>query len=286
MMIEKKNIAIVGANSILGQAIYDRLFKNYNVYQVYHLNLDNITNKENLIQIDEFLKIKNSYDIIYFISSVISFEEDSITLQRIFQTNVHLLKIISDSFKNSKLIHASSVAVYQTSTDIINEISPILPKSNYANSKLWAEHIVNKHLGGGVNIRISSLIGVQMKNNTFLPIIMNEAIKNKQVTIYGNGCRKQNYISAKEASEYFYKAISFTGDSPLLAVGNQSYSNLEVAKMIVEVIPNVSIVFLGEDISNSFFYNNQSTKCALSISQEYSFKESIISILQWMQKQY
>lgn len=286
MIIEKKNIAIVGANSILGQAIYDRLFVNFNVFQVYHYNSFRIKNKKNLLKIDDFLKTKLSFDVIYYISSVVNFEEDDFTIQRVFQTNVYLLKIISATFTNSKLIHSSSVAVYDISTKIINEVSQILPKSSYAISKLWAEQIVNNHKGQGLNIRLSSLFGIEMNTDSFLPRIFKDAIENKQITIYGNGSRKQNYISAEQASEYFFKAMGYSGVSPLLAVGNQSYSNLEVAKMVEQIIPDIKIVFQGEDTSTSFIYDNQFTKNSLDISQEFSFNESINSFLEWMQKQY
>lgn len=280
-----KNIAIIGANSILGQAIYERLAAECNVYQVYHVTVNNIKDKNNLIQIDDFLKSDITFDIIYFISAVISFEESNETIEKLFNTNVHLVKTISDIFGNSKLIYASSVAVFQEGKQTLTENSPILPKSSYAISKLWAEKIVSTHKGGGVNIRISSLFGVGMKCNSFLPKIIQSAINDKQITIFGTGSRQQNYISAKEAADYFYYAQHYSGALPLLAVGTQSFSNLEIANLISEMLPEVKIVMKGEDVSNSFSYDNTITKQKINNKQGYSFNELIKEVVEWMQKQ-
>ncbi|WP_293870286.1 NAD(P)-dependent oxidoreductase [Flavobacterium sp.] len=285
-MSNNKNIAIVGANSILGQAIYERLIKDYAVFQVYHLNIDAIKNKINLIQIDDFLKTDIDFKIIYYISAAISFKEDITTINSLFHTNIKLLKTVSNTFTNSKIIYASSVAVFEINAAIVTEISPVLPYSSYAFSKLWAEQIVANHVGGGVTIRLSSLYGIGMKNNSFLPKIIYDAISNKQITIFGDGSRKQNYISADEASEYFYKAIHYPDKIKLLAVNSQSYSNLEVAQMIVKSIQDVKIIFLAQDTSTSFNYNNNFTKNILKINQDYSFNESIQEVIQWIQKLY
>lgn len=279
-----KNIAIIGANSILGQAIYQRFAVECNVYQVYHVAVDNIKDKKNLIQIDDFLKTNIAFDVIYFIGAVISFEENNETIKKLFNTNVHLVKTISETFVTSKLINASSVAVFQEGNHTISENSPILPKSSYAISKLWAEQIVSNHKGGGVNIRISSLFGVGMKSNSFLPKIMQSAIDDKQIKIFGTGGRQQNYISAKEAADYFYDAQQFSGEMPLLAIGNQSYSNLEMANLISEMVTDVKIVLEGEDGSYSFRYDNTITKQKLNSKQEYSFYELIKEVFEWMQK--
>jgi nucleoside-diphosphate-sugar epimerase len=279
-----KNIAIIGANSILGQAIYERLAGECNVFQVYHVTVDNIKDKNNLIQIDDFLKSKIAFDVIYFISAVVSFEENNETFKKLFNTNVQLVKTISETFVTSKLINASSVAVFQEGNHTISENSSILPKSSYAISKLWAEQIVSNHKGGGINIRISSLFGVGMKCNSFLPKIIQSAINDKQITIFGTGNRQQNYISAKEAADYFYDAQQYSGVMPLLAIGTRSYSNLEMANLIKEMVSDVIIVWEGEDDSSSFIYDNTITKQKLNSKQEYSFYELIKEVFEWMQK--
>jgi nucleoside-diphosphate-sugar epimerase len=281
-----KNIAIIGANSILGQAIYERLVDDHTVYQVYNANVTNIKSHKNLIQIEDFLKSNLSFDVIYFISAVITFEESSTKINQLFFTNVNLLKTISETFATSKIINASSVAVFQESNHTLIETSPLLPKSSYALSKLWAEHLVATHQGGGVNIRISSLYGVGMKKNTFLPKMMQSAIQNKKIIIFGDGSRKQNYISAKEAADYFCDAMHYAGSMPLLAVGKQSYSNLEMANMLVEMQSEVKIELEGQDNSSSFTYDNTLTKQELRSNQDYSFYELIKEVLEWMQKQY
>lgn len=285
-MTIKPNIAIVGANSILSQSLIERLRLDYKIHQVVHLSEDKIKNKKNIIKIDDFLQSDIQFDVIYFISSVINFEESIEAIQEIFNTNVMLLLKISNKFQSAKIIHTSSISVFQSQNSVINELSQLAPKSSYALSKLWAEQVVENHPGGGVNLRLSSLYGEQMNLNTFLPIIIKQGILDKKITVFGDGSRKQNYISVDEASEYLYKAIGFSNKIPLLAVANESFSNYEVSQVIQNIMTDISIDFVGHDESNSYVFNNKITKEKLQINSNYSFSEKIGELIKWMQKQY
>ena len=280
-----KKIAIIGANSILAQSIFDKLESDNEIVQVYNKRKDKIRNQENLIHILEFLRSKSNFDIIYFLSSVIDYSENPSSILKTFETNVELLARISEKFPNSKIIHSSSVSIYKNQGKIIFENSEIEPKSSYSTSKLWAEKIVTNHKGIGINIRLSSLFGKQMNTNTFLPKIIKNAIESKEIIIFGDGSRKQNYINADQAAIYFCNAIDLNSTETILAVNNNSYSNLDVAEIIQQSIDNVIIKHVGEDDSPDFIYNNKKTNQELNIEQDYSFRDSILELIQWMKKQ-
>ncbi len=280
-----KKIAIIGANSILSQSIFDKLESDNEIAQVYNNRKEKIRNQENLIHISEFLALKSNFDVIYFLSSVINYSENPSSILKTFETNVELLARISEKFPKSKIIHSSSVSIYKNHGKTIFENSEIEPKSSYSISKLWAEKIVTNHKGIGINIRLSSLFGKQMNTNTFLPKIIQNAIESKEIIIFGDGSRKQNYINADEAAIYFCNAMHMNATETILAVNNNSYSNLEVAQIIQQSLDNVIIKHSGEDNSPSFIYNNQKTKQELDIKQEYSFSDSLSELIQWMQKQ-
>lgn len=279
MVANKKQIAIIGANSILAQSLYKRMYKEYDVAQVYHIRKDKIADKENLIYIGDFLQSGNPADVIFFLSAIISFEESKQNVQKLFDTNIKLLLDISERFPSAKIIHASSVSVYKYTGEEMTENSPVDPVSSYSLSKLWAENIVKNHKGGGVNIRLSSLYGVQMNQDSFLPKIIHNAVENKEIILFGDGSRKQNYISADEASEYFYKAMNHAGKITLLAVAERSFSNIEVAQIIQEKVDGVVIKFSGEDEPKSFIYNNAFTKEKLAITTKYSFSDSLNDLI-------
>lgn len=284
-MEAKPSIAIIGINSILAQSIYNQLSGDYEIVQVYHINKDKVKSDKNLVNTADFLKMNRSFKAIYFISAAINYQENSSSVQQVFDTNVKFLLEVSERFPEAKLVHSSTVSIYEELGQTITEMSPIDPKNSYAMSKLWAEQIVSRHPGGGVNVRMSSLFGVQMNQTTFLPKVIQSGIQNKEINIFGDGSRKQNYISADEAGEYFCNAMNYTGKLPLLAVAGRSFSNVEVARIIKENIDGVIINFKGEDNSKSFVYDNTVTRAALQMTKKNSFSDSLIQLISWIKKQ-
>lgn len=281
-----KNIAIIGANSFLSQSLLKLFPENFNVTQVYNDN-DNLIDKSfDYLKIDSFLEDNLEFDIIYFIASYINFSEKLFDIEKIFYSNVLLLKKISDLYPKAKIIHTSSVSVYNLSDQPISELSKLNPESSYGLSKLWAELIVNNHSGGGVNVRISSLFGENMNCNTFLPLIMKDSILENKISLYGDGSRLQNYIYVDDVAHILYCALDYNEDMPLLAVNNKSYSNLEVANIIKSNEPNLEINFKLSDESYSSKYDNNNTMRYLNLTFANSFHKQIIKTFEWMKKQY
>jgi nucleoside-diphosphate-sugar epimerase len=281
-----KNIAIIGANSFLSQSLLKKFPDNYNIIQVYNNNDNRIDKSYNYLTINAFLEEIIDIDIIYYIASYINFSEKNIDIEKSFFSNVLLLKKISDLYPKAKIIHTSSVSVYATTDQPISELSKLNPENSYGLSKLWAELIVNNHSGGGVNVRISSLFGENMNCNTFLPLIMKDAIMYNKIFLLGDGSRLQNYIYVEDVARILYCALNYNEDMPLLAVNNKSYSNLEVANIIKSIEPNLEINFKGSDDSYSSKYDNNNTMRYLNLTFRNSFHKQIIKTFEWMKKQY
>jgi nucleoside-diphosphate-sugar epimerase len=280
-----KNIAIIGANSFLSQSLLKLFPENFNVTQVYNDN-DNLIDKSfDYLKIDAFLAEKSEIDVIYFIASYINFSEKLFDIEKIFYSNVLLLKKISDLYPKAKIIHTSSVSVYNLSDQPISELSKLNPESSYGLSKLWAELIVNNHSGGGVNVRISSLFGENMNCNTFLPLIMKDAIMYNKIFLLGDGSRLQNYIYVEDVARVLYSALDYKEESPLLAVNKRSYSNLEIANIINSISPQVEINYKDKDNSCSVKYDNNETMKYLNLTFANNFNEQIVNTFSWMKKQ-
>lgn len=279
------NIAIIGANSFLAQSIFHKLKDQHRVFQVYHQNTFRIKfPNEDTLNIQDFLKLKPKIDVIFYVSSVIDFEENHSSLFNLFSTNTNLLKVISEKFASAKIINASSVSVHEITNEIINETSNICPRTSYAITKWWGEQIVNRHIGGGVNIRISSLFGTGMNQNTFLPKVIKDGVVKGKIKLFGDGSRKQNYIHVDECSEYFVTAIEKNISTPLLAVNRYSYSNKEIAKKISNQLGDVEIYYVGEDHSPGYIYNNSITRNTLGINLTVDFDKQLYDTISWMRK--
>jgi nucleoside-diphosphate-sugar epimerase len=226
-------------------------------------------------------------DVVFIISAFIpekinSFNDNN----ELFKVNVEFIKKIADHFKDSKLIYASSVSVYNNLPGLtINEDSEIGPLTPYAISKLWGEVIIKQAANYSI-FRISSLMGRGVKEKTFLPIIINEALKSNTITLYGNGERKQNYINYTDVSKLFMNASEIIGNSTYLAVSPLSVSNKEVAEVIENILPNVSIQLNGVDGSLSFNYDAKKTYTELNYTPSITVKDSIHEIIKWKKEQF
>ena len=238
------------------------------------------------LKIDNFLEDKLDVDVIYFIASYINFSEKLFDIEKSFNSNILLLKKVSDLYPTAKIIHSSSVSVYEILDIPITEFSQLNPKNSYGLSKLWAERIVMNHVGGGVNVRISSLFGENMNCNTFLPLIMRDSILENNISLYGDGSRLQNYIYVDDVARILYCALDYNEDMPLLAVNNKSYSNLEVANIIKSTKPNLEINFKGSDNSYNSKYDNNNTMSYLNLTFTNSFHKQVIRTFEWLKKQY
>ena len=124
-----------------------------------------------------------------------------------------------------------------------------------------------------------------MKTQTFISNCIIQAITTKEIIIFGDGSRMQNYISASEAANYFYLAMQSSEDN-LLAVGENSYTNHEIALLIQSYIPGTQVTFRGVDNSQSFRYDNSFSKEKLNYKAHFDFKEELYKTIQWIQKQY
>lgn len=280
-----KNIAIIGANSFLSQSLIKLFPEDFNITQVYNDN-DNLIDKSfDYLKIDAFLAEKLEIDVIYFIASYINFSEKLVDIEKIFYSNVMLLKKVSVLYPKAKIIHTSSVSVYAISAQPISELSKLNPKNSYGLSKLWAELIINNHNGGGVNVRISSIFGENMTCNTFLPLIMQDAIKYNKIFLLGDGARLQNYIYVGDVARVLYSALEYKQEFPLLAVNKRSYSNLQIANIIKSISPMLEIKHKGKDNSCSFKYDNNETMKYLNLTFANNFNEQITNTFSWMKKQ-
>src|SRR3546814_337470 len=135
-------------------------------------------------------------------------------------------------------------------------------------------------------VRFSSIYGVGMTNHTFIPKIINAAITRNKITIFGDGSRCQNYIHVEDAANMLIALGSSPKNGLFLGTGEQSYSNLEIAR-IVQEFTNCKIEFTGVDNTSSFSYNNGRIKHILGEFYKFQgIKEGLEKIVKWRIEQY
>lgn len=278
---------ITGVYGFLGSNLAVKLAEKHHVIGLYNVNTkpledSNITVFNNLDHIDIIP------DVIVLCHAAVSsgnYEEKSDVL---FNANVSFTETVINKFPNSKLIYISSVSVFANDGNVITEKSVDKPQTSYAQSKLAGEKLVMKNPRNYV-IRLSSLYGKGMKENTLIPNYCSQALqtKTKTITVWGNGGRYQNYIYIEDAISLIEKVIGCKSliDFPLLGVADREYTNAEVAA-IVAGFTDAKVEYTGEDNAASSHYNNELTRKEVGWSDATQLADGLKEYIEWKEKPY
>lgn len=200
--------------------------------------------------------------------------------------NIDATQQIVNQFPEAKHLYISSVSIYGNNPDRITEQTIPNPQTDYAKSKFEAEQIIQKQKKSAI-IRLSSLYGNGMKENTLIPNYVNQALQNKPIEVWGTGERRQNYFHVNDAARLIVAIIEKdTWQSPVfLGVSDNEYANIEIAQLIASATGS-PIVHRNDDASISVRYNNAFTQNTLNWHPETQIETGIKAYIQWKEKQY
>lgn len=209
-------ILVTGSSGFIGNNLTNYLRKHG--YTVHGLSRSK-TSKKNTFNIDlsnqhklHSLLQKNQYDIIVHLAAEV-YNSDPLAL---FEANCkNTLNLLSACKANSinKVVFASTHLVYGNSQYLpIDEEHPLNPISNYAISKLIAEHMCRMfNLSYGIEIvilRISSVVGFGQQETFVIPTILNQVINKGKIVLhkYENGFQIMDLIRIDDVCKAFHQA--------------------------------------------------------------------------------
>ncbi|MCO5269146.1 MAG: dTDP-glucose 4,6-dehydratase [Brumimicrobium sp.] len=222
----KRNILLTGGAGFIGSHVVRRFVKNYPDYHI--VNFDKLTyagNLENLRDIESsgnysFVKgdICNAEDLKttfnkYHITDVIHLAAESHVDRSIsgpmdfVVTNVvgtvNLMNVCREFWKdldNHIFYHISTDEVYGSLGErgLFTETTAYDPRSPYSSSKASSDHFVRAyHHTYGLNIRISNCsnnYGSHQFPEKLIPLMINNAVKGKDLPIYGDGLNIRDWL--------------------------------------------------------------------------------------------
>ena len=197
---------------------------------------------------------KQKIDFIYSLASPaspIDFFKIPLEIMRVnSEGTLKLLELAKE--KKARFLEASTSEVYgdplihpQVETYVGN-VSCTGPRSCYDESKRFAEamtmvfkryHNVDTRI-----IRIFNTYGPGMRPNDgrVIPNFINQAMENKDITVYGDGLQTRSFCFVTDLVEAIHH-VMFLGDSTPYNCGNpDEYSILECAKEIIKVLGSKS----------------------------------------------
>lgn len=277
-------ILITGIYGFLGSRLAERLAEKYRVIGMYNENTKPL--ERIIIAYKDMEQIDIVPDVIVMCHAAISSGNHEEKTDMLFKANAAYTEKVINKFPSSKLIYISSVSVFEHDGNIITENTADAPQTPYAQSKLAGENLVMKNTNNYV-VRLSSIYGKGMKENTLIPNYCNQALQHKSISIWGNGGRYQNYIYIEDAISLIERMIECNEriDFPLLGVDSKEYPNSEVATIIAD-LTGAEITYSGEDNSLSVHYNNELTQKILNWSTATSLADGLKEYIEWKEKQY
>jgi nucleoside-diphosphate-sugar epimerase len=159
----------------------------------------------------------------------------------------------SRNWKNLKqVIYSSSVAVYAKTASLLKENYLKEPLDIYGLSKLAGELMLGCMESQEIRVaflRYSSLYGYGQFQGTVLPIMINCALKNNKIIVYGEGTRVQDFLHYSDAAMANILAFKNMAEGAFNIGSGKFVTMLELAKTISKVFTNgkAKIVHIPKD---------------------------------------
>ena len=168
---------------------------------------------------------------------------------KFFSTNIegtiNLLEQLRLSKLNSRFIHISTDEVYGSlalEDSPFNENSPYRPNSPYAASKASADHIVLSYANTyGIDALVtncSNNFGPRQNQEKLIPLIINSAISNLTIPVYGQGINVRDWIYVKDHCDILLKIIQLkTNVKKKYLIGSENeIKNIEIINQILNIL--------------------------------------------------
>jgi nucleoside-diphosphate-sugar epimerase len=183
---------------------------------------------------------------IFFLNSSLKVSNDFDNIQLNSLPELKMLSSIFQNLKFNRLIYfSSSGAIYGSSNDLLTELSPRLPVSNYGKSKLLIEDYITKY-SSEINfksliLRISNPYGVyseELFNYGLIPKIFNSCFKGNELFVFTDINYRKDYICVELLNQLFLRIFFMTETSGIYNIG--SGVSFSIAKLIslIEYITN------------------------------------------------
>lgn len=218
-----------------------------------------------------------------------SFVDNSITdVMPFLHTNIIGTQcLINECLKyKTKFIHCSTDEVYGQQLERYNrpwtEASPLEPRNPYAASKGAAELIVRSaNATHGLSYQMTrscNVFGPRQKKENLVPMIINNLIDKKPITIHGDGQNFRQYIYVQDEVNTILKIMEKGELNTEYNIGdNNIFTNLEMVNYIAEemkIKPNIQ--FITDRKAHDKGYKVDFTKLnQLGLRHMYKFNEGI-----------
>lgn len=218
IFIFNMNILITGGSGFIGSHIAEELSKKHDVVVFDNLSTGHKSNlkglkvkfvKGDITNYSSVLKAMKGIDAVFHLAAQVSVPESIKKPRLAYKINVvGLENVLKAALKNkvSKVVYTSSCAVYGDNPKLpLNEAAKKYPMSPYAKTKLIGEVLCAKYEKKGLKtatLRYFNVFGERQDPESqyaaAIPIFMKKALKNQEITIFGDGKQTRDFVYVKD----------------------------------------------------------------------------------------
>ncbi len=212
---------------------------------------------------------------------------------------VHSLLEVLIKNKKIKLIHISTDEVYGSihGNSRATEEEPYRPKNPYAATKASADHLIRSYINTyklkAIITNCSNNYGPRQNPEKFIPKMIFNIFKKKNLPIYGKGNNSREWIYVLDHCEALYKVYKKGKAGVTYNIGsNKNLSNKELAKKILAICSKIKIYvkksklsFVKDRPGHDLRYalNSTKIKAQLKWSSKSDINQGLLKTIEWYQ---
>ena len=192
---------------------------------------------------------------------------------------------------NFRLLHVSTDEVYGSiNNGTFSENSRFSPSSPYSASKASAEMFINAYLHTYeldiVGVRCSNNYGPYQNSEKLIPTLIQKALRNEKLPIYGTGANIREWIHVADSSRAIIEVLLKGSTGNFYNVSSGEFKeNLEVAKLVLDYfsMDYSQISFIGDRLGHDFRYAIDSSKIQKELGWEarIRFEDGLKETIEW-----
>jgi nucleoside-diphosphate-sugar epimerase len=240
-------------------------------------------------QADVEIAIGDDTDVVVHLAALcnatISFERRDATEEINYGGTVNVVSAARRAPSVKRFIYASSTSVYGPTTGIVDEQSPCLPASPYAEFKLKGEHEVlglSTDTGGRLRptvLRLATVYGYSpgLRVHTVVNIFAFRAAVGAPLEVFGSGTQLRPFVHVDDVS----RAIAFcvaderTGEGVFNVVGQNASVN-QILELLERHFPRMVVRHTDKEILNQISYEVDGGKLRrLGFSTQHTLEDGI-----------
>lgn len=211
------------------------------------------------------------------------------------KSNVLGTQVLLDASKKygvTKFIQVSTDEVYGSlgETGLFTEATPLTPNSPYSASKAGADLLVRAYhetFGLPVNItRCSNNYGPYQFPEKLIPLIITNALNDKQLPVYGDGLNIRDWLYVEDHCSAIDLVIHKGRNGEVYNVGgNNERTNIHIVKTILDQLgkPESLIKFVDDRLGHDRRYGIDATKITTELGwkPKHTFETGINETIDW-----